>query len=121
MNVGQMAQLTPGFISIVVNAATGTGTGASIPFTIPPKASGVQCSVNFQCSGVYTVATLTLQQSFDGGTTFVNVGVAMDFYANKAGNLANINAVVAFTGGVIYQLSVTTFTGTSITIFLTVT
>lgn len=112
--------LTQGTPAVVVNAATDVGTDNSYPFAIPMKREGIQRSVEFHCAGTYTVCTVTLQQSIDSGTTWVDVGGAMDFFANLAGNLANLNAVVAFVAGILYQLSITSFTGTSITVTLAV-
>lgn len=109
-------QLTPGFTATVVNAATTTGVAKSSPFAIQVTKSGTQRSLEYNCTGTYTVATLTLQQSFDGGNSWQNVGDALDFAANPVGNLANAGGIVAFVPGVLYQFSVTSFTGTSITV-----
>ena len=113
-------QLTQGFPATVVNAATTTGVAKSSPFAIQMRAPGLQRTVAFHCSGTYTVATLTLLESTDGGDNFSAVGAPMDFFADLNGNLASLNGLVAFTPGVIYKLSVTSITGTSITVKLTV-
>ena len=107
--------------STVVDAATGTGVGASNPFAIQQVVGDIQRSVNFNVSGTFSVCTGTLQQSFDGGNNYVNIGVPIDFAAFKAGNLGSLNGIVAFTPGCLYLISITTFTGTSITIKLVVT
>ena len=115
-----VAQLTQGFQTTVVDAATTTGTDFSTPFAIQMRQVGLKRTVNYNCTGTFTVCTVQLQQSFDGGSTFVDVGAAMDFYANKAGDLFIVNGVAALTPGAIYQFDVASITGTSITIQVTI-
>lgn len=120
LNPCLVLQLTQGFPVKVVNAATTTGTSKSSPFAVQMRVGTEKRIIEFTCTGTYTVATLTLQQSMDGGNTFQSVGTAMDFFADKGGDLALINSMVSFVTGVIYQLSVTSLTGTSITVTLAI-
>ena len=107
--------LMPGIDQILVNAATGTGTGASFWFTISPGDTeiGQRRTILLYATGTFSVCTLTLQSSQDGGTTattYSTADTAMDIHAQ---NPIQITDLVP---GVIYRLNVASFTGTSITI-----
>jgi hypothetical protein len=109
-------QLTQGTPSTIVAAATTTGVALSSPFAVPMRMPGLQRSIDFNCTGTYSVCTAVLEQSFDGGNSWQAIGPDMDLFGNPSGNLANLNGVVAFVTGVLYMLSISSFTGTSITV-----
>ncbi len=110
--------LDQGFDVTVISAATGTGTGNSYPFTLPPSATRGPATIAFSCTGTYSACTVQLQQSLDGGVTFQNVGAVVDLAANPAGSMNVFFATAAFVPKGIYRLSVASFTGTSITMNL---
>jgi hypothetical protein len=93
----------------LVNAATGTGVTVSAVFSCPAARSDQPRTLTCQASGTFSVGTVTLLYSL-GGNTFQAAAAAVDFHAF---------GVIQFTGivpGVSYKLSVTSFTGTSVTI-----
>src|SRR5690242_17893414 len=71
----------------VVNAATATGVGKSIFFTIQEDKDGTKGTATFLVSGTFTVGTVTLLCSTDGGgsTTAYSTAdtAAVDVAANK--------------------------------------
>jgi hypothetical protein len=68
-------------------------------------------NVDIECDGVYTVATVDLQRSDDGGVTWVAVTgqTGIDLFANKT-------TVLYVPCGLPHRLALKTFTGTSITV-----
>jgi hypothetical protein len=107
-----IVSLDQGIPTTVVNTAVGTGSGVSQQWGVPPSPFGNARSASYAARGTYSVATLTLKKSLDGGNTFVADGAAIDMAANPAGTIQNL------ANGAIYRLDVTTFTGTSITVDL---
>lgn len=110
-----------GVVQTVVDAATGTGTGKSTPFTLRASPVGQPRLAAYQCSGTYSVCTANLQQSMDGGSTWQDVGAAVDLAASPAGNITTFFATALLVPGAVYQFSIASFTGTSITIEVTPT
>ena len=116
LNSTQTQVLSPWNPSVLVNGATATGVANSNVFAIPMVCRDNPRKVNYTAKGTYSVCTITLLQSMDGGTSWQAVGAAYDFFANPGGDLTVAFPKAAFTSGTLYQLSVTTITGTSITI-----
>lgn len=102
--------LDEGVAVTVVNAATATGASFSFPFTLPATGGQAPRSIDYQASGVYSVGTIQLQESMDGGTTWSNSGSAIDVKAQPAGNISPL------VSGALYRFNVNTITGTSFTI-----
>lgn len=120
LNANLVLQLTTGFAHTVVNAATATGLAKSIPFAVQQRTLGEERRINIDITGTFSVGTLQLQQSMDAGNSFQNVGSAVDVAATKGGDLKTLTGA-AFTPGAIYQFSVGSITGTSITAKLAIT
>lgn len=112
----QSIALQPGDIqATLVNAATGTGTGASLNFTIGGvRNEGPQAyTLTMVATGTFTVATATLQYSKDGGNTWNTYSTAdtgSDFHA------AALIQWKDLVPGLLYRITMASFTGTSITI-----
>ena len=94
----------------LVNAATGTGTGASATFACPASRSDAPRTLTLQATGTFTVATVTLEWSLAGATA-APAATAVNFFA------FGVIQITGIVPGVQYTLSVTSFTGTSITIY----
>src|SRR3990167_5737241 len=91
----------------ILDAAPAAGFGDKFAILLYPRAEG---RFTFHAIGTFTVCTVDLLISLDGGTTFSKLGTTMDFAAARP----NVrNDVVP---GALYQLEVKTFTGTSVTI-----
>ena len=108
--VTQTTALSPGDEVTVVNAATVTGTASSPQFCIAPKGGHGDSTLNLHALGVYTVATVSVEESTDGAVTWNTRNAAADFAANRVIQVLNVTA------GPVYRLNVATLTGTSITI-----
>jgi len=77
--------------------------------------------VDYSVTGTaLTVLTVFLQQSFDGGVTFQDVGVVVDLFANPQGSLLAMFAVGALVSGPIYRFRIATLTCTTMKIDLAV-
>lgn len=100
--------LTPGVLVTLVNAATATGTGASLLFQVNrTNNAGTDRILEYGvCGNSPTTATITLLASYDGGNTFVTVTnqSALNVVTSPQGYF-NINP------GVMYQIDVETFDG----------
>ena len=94
---------------LAVNAATATGLAASNRFILPQDDSQNMTNVTIQAIGTFTVCSVGIEVSLDGGTTFGEVAEAADMVANPV-----VRNDVGRTG--IYRLRVKTFTGTSVTL-----
>lgn len=89
----------------------------SRPFGFQAAQARAPLLVDYSVSGVnLTVCTGFLQQSFDGGATFQDIGVVVDLFANPQGNLTTFYAVAVLVSGPIYKFRIVTLTATSITI-----
>jgi hypothetical protein len=101
--------LDAGVPTVVVNGATGTGTGAAQVFTVQPRPDGSARTVSFQAipSGTFTALTANLEASSNGGTTWNTYasGGALDFKATPSQTISNLVA------GLVYRLNIATFTG----------
>jgi hypothetical protein len=111
----QPALLAPGYgPTTLVNAATGTGTTGSYFFTIQPALNSQARILTLVASGAFSVCTITLKASISGtGGTFNAYSTAdtsIDVHA------APIVQIKDLEPGLVYQISVATFTGTSITL-----
>src|ERR1700690_724713 len=108
--------LLPGVDQILVNAATGTGTGASFWFTVSAGMTEIsqRHTVTFTATGTFSVCTVTLTSSQDGGTTvnspYSSADSAVDIHAQNPIQFTDL------VPGLTYRLNVASFTGTSITI-----
>ena len=100
--------LFAGTSTVLVNAATTTGTAAALQFCTALQQSQ---NVNYVATGTYSVCTVDLETSVDNGTTWIAmVGqTALDLKAALTG-------VLYCPLGQIFRLDVKTFTGTSITV-----
>lgn len=84
--------------SLVSGTFTGTGNGTSIVMVGP---------FNFELSGTWS-GTITLERSFDGGTTFVSA--AMDTSGTASSYTTNVSLVVnEWEPGVIYRARCTAY------------
>jgi hypothetical protein len=104
--------LLEGLAVTVVNALTGTGQG--IAWGVSAPADKLSRSVDYQCFGTFSAASIQIQESMDGGTTWANSGNVINVVTFPAGNFAPIIT------GPLYRIAVTAFTGTSITVNLMV-
>lgn len=108
--------LIPGIPQVLVNDATGTGTGASFWFTIAPAQAdaGQRRTVVLNAAGTFSVCTVTLTSSQDGGTTvntpYSSADSAVDIHAQNPIQLTDLIP------GLIYRVNIVSLTGTSITI-----
>ena len=93
---------------LAVNAAVATGLAATNRFVLPQDGSNQMTNVSFQSIGTFTVATIGIEVSLDGGANFAEIGT-IDHAALPAARND-----IGRTG--IYRLRVKTFTGTSITV-----
>lgn len=90
-------------------------------FGFSPATGRAPLLVDYSVKGVnLTVCTAFLQQSFDGGVTFQDIGVVEDLFANPQGNLTGLFAVAILVTSPIYRFRIVTLTATSITIDLAV-
>jgi hypothetical protein len=103
-------QLAEGIQVTVVNAAVLPGTATSVPFTMPTGPGRTPMSLDYGCTGTFSVATIQIQESFDGGVTWLASGSVINVVTYPAGNISPL------TIGPLYRLNVVTLTGTSITI-----
>ena len=92
--------------SLLVNAATTTGTAVSQHFGVSP---GTYVVTIFS-AGTFSVGTADLEVSIDGGTTFVAVTGQTGFDLTMGPIQLNV------TTGPTYRLNVKSFTGTSVTV-----
>lgn len=102
------SSLTTGQPSVVVNAATVTGTAKAIQFSVPPSLDNKFKSILFipSSDGTVTTLTVTLEVSNDGGTTWIA-------YPSGAGLNFNSLATVIVSNvmpGVLYRLNITAIT-----------
>ena|SRR5665213_1694134 len=105
-----MAQLlSSALIYTALNAATGTGTGASNVFYLGDAPSGGDKVVEYNAFGTFSVATANLEESWDGGTTWGTKVAAIDL---KAAPLGYFNAIP----GKLMRFNVQSFTGTSVSV-----
>jgi hypothetical protein len=106
--------LIPGVDAVLVNAATTTGAGSSFWFTVSPTPFGGRRTVTLTATGTFSVCTVTVTSSQDGGTTvnspYSSADTAIDIHAQNPIVLTDL------TPGLIYRLNLASFTGTSITI-----
>lgn len=103
--------LQQGIPATIAAAASGVGVANSAPFTFPPSIkTGQDRNVQYLSTGAYTVCTANLEESFDGGVTWVAMQKAIDLAANPGGTFTPL------AGGAKYRLNIQTFTGTSITV-----
>lgn len=99
--------LSSGILTTLVNAATATGTSASLIFAVNRTATGADRVLEYGlCGSAPTTATITFNASYDGGNTWQAVA-----------NQSSLNVVSAPQGyinvnpGVWYQIDVETFDG----------
>lgn len=94
--------------SVVVNGATGTGTGSSLTFAVQTCAEGTGLNVTLQgiLTGSFSAFKVNLEASLDGGTTWSVAQGGIDLYGSPMQQLSP-----ALTPGAIYRLNVATFTG----------
>jgi hypothetical protein len=101
--------LDAGVSTTAVNAATGTGTAASQPFTVQPRVDGSARTVSFQAipTGTFTALTANLEASSDGGTTWNTYtgGATLNFQTTPWEQVAGLVA------GIVYRLNIASFTG----------
>jgi hypothetical protein len=115
--------LDPG---VPVTVATGLTenqqtTSQTYMFGFQASQTHVPLSVDYSVKGTdLTVLTAYLQQSFDGGATFQDIGVVVDLFANPQGNLLSMFAVASLVSGPIYQFRIVTLTCTTMKIDLAV-
>jgi hypothetical protein len=102
-------------LTIVVNAITGGG-GNGFLFTVPPSNDGTPRSVAFNVSGTFTVASVTLKSSQDGGTTLVPYGNSAAQYGPIDVNAQKSFVMTGLIPGICYAMTVGAVTGTSVTI-----
>jgi hypothetical protein len=95
-------------VTKVVDAATGSGTGSSNPFTKHPAADSADLLV-VAASGVYSAAVMDLQQSDDNGGTWQVAVSGWDAFSQPVNQ-------IQIAENVLYRFHVTSFTGTSVTI-----
>jgi|SRR5665213_3266541 len=107
----QPTTLSPGAVTNVANAATGTGTGVSQYFVVPVSQTGSDRVIEYDCTGTYSVGTATVEESPDNGTTWITKVAAIDLAAAPSGYF---NAIA----GKILRFNFQTFTGTSVTIYV---
>jgi hypothetical protein len=93
---------------VAVNAATTTGLANANRFVLPQDGSLDMTDVTIQGIGTYTVCTIGIEVSLDGGTTFGELATA-DLFANRV-----VRNDLGRSG--IYRINVKTFTGTSVTV-----
>lgn len=112
----QSIALQPGDIpATIVNAAAGTGTGASLNFCIGGLVndSPQSFTLTLISTGTFSVCTATLQASKDGGTTWNTYSTA------DTGSDLHATPIVQWKDlvpGLLYRITLATFTGTSITV-----
>ena len=103
--------LKPGLVTLVVNAATGTGTGESLVFLVNLAPGGGDKVIEYDCTGTYSVCTADIDESPDTGTTWIAKQTAIDLKAAPSGYF---NALA----GKWLRFNITSFTGTSITVYV---
>lgn len=91
-----------------LEAAIATGLDATRRFVLPQDGSNNMTNVTFQSLGTFTVLTVDIEVSLDGGVNFAVIGT-IDF-----ATLPAARNDIGRTG--IYRLNVTAFTGTSGTV-----
>jgi hypothetical protein len=98
--------------TVVVNGATATGVAKSFIFSVQPSKSGQTPAVTLAVTGTFTVGTINLTASSDGTnySAYSTADTGFDVNAKKFIQLTDL------TPGLSYQISVATFTGTSVTI-----
>jgi hypothetical protein len=98
--------------TVVVNAAVGTGVGKSLIFSVQPTRGDLPPVVTLIVSGTLSVCTVTVLASSDGVNylAYSTADTGLDANASKYIQLKDL------VSGLSYQLSVVTFTGTSVTI-----
>ena len=89
-------------------------------FGFSPAAGRAPLLVDYNCSGAFTVCTAFLQQSFDGGLTFQDIGTVVDLFVNSRGNLTTFYAVGLLVSSPIYRFRIVTLTATTFYIDLAV-
>jgi hypothetical protein len=110
---GSTTIIGPGDICTVVNGAVGVGLAASFQFTVQPRYDGGDRDVIFQAiKTAITVLTADLLVSSDGGVTFAPLVAGIDFVTASGAQ----KPATTLMAGLIYQLNIKTFTGTSVVI-----
>ena len=93
----------------------------SRPFCFSPSPDRESLQVDYSVKGLIAACTAFLTQSYDGGVTFRDVGVAVNLAANPQGSLLIFFAVAVLVSSPIYKFRIATITAESITIDLAVT
>lgn len=93
---------------LAVDAATTTGLAKAFRFILPQDDSQNMTNITIQATGTFSVATIGVEVSLDGGVTFGEVATAVMQTTPVVRN------DVGRTG--IYRIRVKTFTGTSVTL-----
>lgn len=107
--------LTQDVPTIVVNAIGGAG-GNGFLFTVQGVPEGTPRSVQFTVTGTFTVASVTLKSSQDGGVTLVPYGNSAAQYGPIDVNAQKNFVMTGLIPGIVYALAVGAVTGTSVTI-----
>jgi len=89
-------------------------------FGFSPAPGRAPLLVDYSCTGAFTVCTAFLQQSFDGGVSFQDVGAVVDLFANPQGNLTVFFAVGILVTSPIYRFRIATLTATTFNLDLAV-
>lgn len=112
MALGKVGNLAIGSYPKLVDAATGTGVAFSNTFSVPEQESGNGVVLQILptiVTGPFTVLTVDLEASIDGGANFFKTGKTANLF------LSGVPVVGAtFTNlvpGLLYQLNVSGFTG----------
>ena len=89
----------------------------SRPFGFSAGQARAPILADYSATGAaFTACTAFLQQSFDGGVTFQDVGTVVDLFANPQGNLTLFFAVSILVSGPVYRFRIATVTATSLNI-----
>jgi len=113
LQTNKFALLMKDQLTRVINAATGTGASKSQIFTVQETKDSTPINILLVVSGTFTVCTITLQASNDGGTTFNAYSTADTGLDVNAKKFLVLNDLVP---GVPYQFTVASITGTSVTV-----
>jgi hypothetical protein len=82
-------------------------------FGFSPAQARAPLLVDYSCTGAFTVCTAFLQQSFDGGLTFQDIGAVVDLFVNPRGNLNSFFTVAVLVSSPIYRFRIVTLTATT--------
>jgi len=119
----QITIIDPGIpVSVVVVTTVNQANVTVIyRFGFSPSPARNALQVDYSVTGLaLTVCTAFLQQSFDGGVTFQDVGAVVDLFANPQGSLMVFFAVGSLVTSPIYRFRIATLTTTSMVVNLAV-